>query len=56
MVKAVHLDLEGFTVDNNLLTPSFKLKRPQLQVGGVCFVASLLCAGCIGLLCYVLLV
>ena len=31
MVKAVHLEGEAFSVDNDCLTPSFKLKRPQLQ-------------------------
>ena len=31
MVKAVHLESEAFSVDNDTLTPSFKLKRPQLQ-------------------------
>lgn len=31
MIKAVHLDSEQFSVDNDLMTPTFKLKRPQLQ-------------------------
>jgi len=31
MIKAVHLDSEQFTVENDLMTPSMKLKRPQLQ-------------------------
>lgn len=31
MVKAVHLSAEQFTVDNNLMTPTFKLKRAPLQ-------------------------
>lgn len=30
-VKAVHLDVEQWSVDNGLMTPSFKLKRNQLQ-------------------------
>ena len=30
-IKAVILDTEQFTVENGLQTPSFKLKRPQLQ-------------------------
>jgi long-chain acyl-CoA synthetase len=30
-VRALHLDAELFSVENDLLTPSFKLKRPQLQ-------------------------
>ena len=35
-VKALYLESPShqFSVDNNLLTPTFKLKRPQLQVGG----------------------
>jgi long-chain acyl-CoA synthetase len=31
LVKAVHLDSVQFSVDNNLLTPTFKLKRAPLQ-------------------------
>jgi long-chain acyl-CoA synthetase len=27
----VHLSSEEFSVDNDLITPSFKLKRPQLK-------------------------
>jgi long-chain acyl-CoA synthetase len=30
IAKAVHLDAEEFTVDKDLITPSFKKKRPQL--------------------------
>jgi len=29
--KKIHLSSEMFTVENNLLTPTFKSKRPQLQ-------------------------
>jgi len=29
--KKIHLSPETFTVENNLLTPTFKSKRPQLQ-------------------------
>ena len=32
MVKAVHLDAEPFSVENDLMTPSMKVKRPQLSV------------------------
>lgn len=31
MIKSVWLDEEAWSVDNDLMTPSFKLKRPQLQ-------------------------
>lgn len=31
IVKRVHLFADGFSVDNDLMTPSFKLKRPQLK-------------------------
>jgi long-chain acyl-CoA synthetase len=31
MVKAVHVEPEAFSVEADLMTPSFKLKRPQLQ-------------------------
>lgn len=42
IIKAVHLESVQFSVEEDLLTPSFKLRRPQLQVGvracvlGVC--------------------
>jgi long-chain acyl-CoA synthetase len=31
MIKGVTLDSEHFSVENDLLTPTFKAKRPQLQ-------------------------
>ncbi|DAZ94623.1 TPA: hypothetical protein N0F65_010562 [Lagenidium giganteum] len=31
MVKKMHLQAEAFTVEQDLVTPTFKLKRPQLQ-------------------------
>jgi len=29
-VRKIHLDAEQFSVEANLITPTFKLKRPQL--------------------------
>lgn len=31
IAKRVHLDTEQFSVENDCMTPSFKLKRPQLK-------------------------
>lgn len=31
IVKAVHLDHNLFSIEEDLLTPTFKFKRPQLQ-------------------------
>jgi hypothetical protein len=31
VVRDIHLEAEAFAVDNELLTPTFKLKRPQVQ-------------------------
>eukprot|EP00879_Flechtneria_rotunda_P027938 GHRR01029995.1.p2 GENE.GHRR01029995.1~~GHRR01029995.1.p2 ORF type:complete len:104 (-),score=21.79 GHRR01029995.1:355-666(-) len=31
MVKAIYVDSNQFSVDNDLMTPTFKLKRAQLQ-------------------------
>ena len=31
MIKGVHLEADQFTVENDMMTPSMKLKRPQLQ-------------------------
>jgi len=29
--KRIHLSTEMFTVDNDMLTPTFKTKRPQIK-------------------------
>ncbi len=39
VVRDIHLEAELFSVDNDLLTPTFKLKRPQVCASGApqCF-------------------
>jgi long-chain acyl-CoA synthetase len=31
MIRNVSFDPDGFTIENELMTPSMKLKRPQLK-------------------------
>jgi long-chain acyl-CoA synthetase len=31
-IRRVHLSLEPWTVDNGLLTPTLKIKRPQIDM------------------------
>ena len=35
MIRGLILEEEPFSVENNLMTPTFKLRRHQLQVTGL---------------------
>ncbi len=37
VVRDIHLEFEPFSVDNDLLTPTFKLKRPQVSLQSLPF-------------------